>query len=887
MHELSRQVTESYLWRSALAPRADDPDSEARERLRLAFTIFRQRAGLLSDRIRGDLPHLTLHDLTHLDALWETASTIVGTNYALTPAEVFVLGGAFLLHDLGMALPAIEGGVDALKRDPRWSDLVTYEYQTSYDRSPTTVEIESPVREIHDRVLLTLLQQLHAAKAERLLFVPFSVEKGDEEVYLVDDPEVRQAFGRVIGRVAHSHWWTINEVERQFQRTIGAAHWCPRDWNVDPLKLACVLRCADAAQIDGRRAPLFLRATTELPEYSVDHWTFQGKLNKPYLLDDALVFTTGHAFNSTEASSWWLCLETLQRVDNELGAVDALFADKGVLRFAARRVAGIEEPERMVSYLPTEGWLPINATIHVTELPRVIKSLGGEELYGKNPEVALRELIQNAADAVRARRVYERRPADYGNVLVRLGEDEGAGFYLEVSDNGIGMSRLVLTSFLLDFGRPFWGSAEMQREFPGLLSSGIRQTGKYGIGFFSAFMIANHVQVVTRRSDAAANDTLVLEFSRGLRGRPILRRAAESEHLLDGGTRVRLRLEIDPTNEGGLLQDAFKKKKRSLKAVCAELCPSLDVDLCVEEKGKRDKIVEAGDWCVLESRDFVERLPVHDLYQQVSRAEEKRFRREAAKNLRILRSDSGDIVGRALITVGYALRFRTHMDLGGVVSVGGLRSCSLSGIAGVLTGVATRAARDAARPVVSAEELRRWAEEQVPLIPDLWTDQTAQAACAQYVRLCGGHTGSLPIAIYKGEWCSADEVRLWRDLPDELILLDEFVVESKLRHLREVVLRENLFVVVGAMVPGLLQCRVRWPGSSYGNFTAAQAHFSLTLVGALVEAIAEAWGVECTAVTKGNDLEGQRNAVIGHAASGEITENAIVLKRPTPKGRAV
>jgi hypothetical protein len=60
-----------------------------------------------------------------------------------------------------------------------------------------------------------------------------------------------------------------------------------------------------------------------------------------------------------------------------------MFADKGYPRFAARHVAGVDNPERLSSYIQTHGWLPINATVHVTDLPQVIKSLGGEALYGK------------------------------------------------------------------------------------------------------------------------------------------------------------------------------------------------------------------------------------------------------------------------------------------------------------------------------------------------------------------------------------------------------------------------------------------------------------------------------------------------------------------------
>ena len=840
MDKLPSTITKSNIWANTLAPQENDESAEARELLRVAFTTCRQRAGLLADEIRRDLPQLTLHDLNHIDALWETAGTILGPNYDLTPAEGFVLGGAFLLHDLGMALPTVDGGIKALKADSRWKDLVTYEYQTSLSREPSDAEISNPEEGIYNRVLLSLLQQTHAANAERLVFTPFSPGKDRDPIYLIDNPEIRQAFGEVIGQVAHSHWWDISKLDQQFQQIVGAAHLCPPDWTINPLKVACILRCADAAQVDARRAPIYLRSLTKLPSASADHWTFQEKLNKPYRKKDALVFTANHAFNISEASAWWLCLETLRMVDKELGSVDALFADKGSPRFAAKRVAGIEEPERLVSYVQTDGWLPINATIHVTDLPRVIKSVGGEELYGKHPKVALRELIQNASDAVRARRAYERRQADYGAIHVSLTKSSDGSHWLEVQDNGVGMSQSILTNFLLDFGRPFWGSSEMQREFPGLLSSGIKQIGKYGIGFFSVFMLAEHVQVITRRSNLAAKDTLVLEFSRGLKGRPILREANNNEQLIDGGTKVRLRLEVDPSSPEGLLYDRYQDAPRKLSDICSELCPALEVDLLVEEDEVSQQVIQGGDWQTLDAYEFLKRIPPHDWARTSSYEDMDVFRRKAANNLRFLRDRSGNIIGRALVTAGV---------LSGMVTIGGLKSSTLSGIAGVLVGVPLRASRDVAKPIVETDELKRWAQEQIDLVPSLWEGEKVQAECAHYIHLCGGDTGNLPICLNKGNWCSATQIRSRKDLPHQVVLVDDFLIHEGIeQHVEAYTLNDNVFVTNIHGIPGMLNSPFDWPQDINTKFIGKRGYIGLTLGGAVLESIAQAWDLDIKAL---------------------------------------
>jgi hypothetical protein len=104
------------LWRSSLAPQTGDlTQGGARERFRNVFLKFRDRAATLTGEIARDMPEFTVHDITHLDALWEMADKIAGEHISLTPAEAFVLGGAFLVHDAGMGLAAYPEGREGLR----------------------------------------------------------------------------------------------------------------------------------------------------------------------------------------------------------------------------------------------------------------------------------------------------------------------------------------------------------------------------------------------------------------------------------------------------------------------------------------------------------------------------------------------------------------------------------------------------------------------------------------------------------------------------------------------------------------------------------------------------------------------------------------------------
>ena len=123
------------LWQRTLADQADSL-SPQREILRQAFLLFRERTAQLVGEIGGLLPQLTVHDITHLDALWRVADEIAGPDYPLNPAEAFVLGGAFLLHDAAHVLAAYEDGLAGIKDSIEWKDLIAQRFEDNEPVDP-------------------------------------------------------------------------------------------------------------------------------------------------------------------------------------------------------------------------------------------------------------------------------------------------------------------------------------------------------------------------------------------------------------------------------------------------------------------------------------------------------------------------------------------------------------------------------------------------------------------------------------------------------------------------------------------------------------------------------------------------------------------------------
>jgi hypothetical protein len=157
------------LLRQALAPRDPDPHAEPRKRLLDALLQMRERAKMLAGEIHRDLPDYTVHDITHLDALWEMADLIAGPDYPLNPLEAFALGAVFLLHDLGLGLAAWPGGLAELKKGPGWQDALAASVRKHFGRFATREELTSPPPEIEFMAVQERLDRRRKRSCHRCL----------------------------------------------------------------------------------------------------------------------------------------------------------------------------------------------------------------------------------------------------------------------------------------------------------------------------------------------------------------------------------------------------------------------------------------------------------------------------------------------------------------------------------------------------------------------------------------------------------------------------------------------------------------------------------------------------------------------------------------------
>ncbi len=891
------------LWRRTLAQQeSGDPSAEPRAELRGAFVQIRSRAETLAAEIVRSLPDLTVHQINHIDALWETASLISGDTYSVNPAEGFILGAAFLVHDLALATAAYPGGKSALKGDPRWRDLVAAKLRAKIGRAATRAELDAPDFETECEVERHLLRLRHAEEAGELLSRSWENIAGGGEYYLIDNPELRRALGNLVGRIAQSHWWSVDQLQHEFSTRLGAKAGWPCDWTVDALKIAALLRVSDVSHIDERRAPGFLMALRKPGPAAAKHWIFQEKMLQPRLEQDRLVYTSKAGFTTDEAEAWWLCFDTLQTIDRELRAVDALLADSGRERLKARGVAGVEDPRRLAEFISTRDWIPVDTRVRVSDVASLARSIGGEQLYGGNKTVPLRELIQNASDAVRARRLLQNHPATWGDVTVRVGRDGACG-WLEVEDNGLGMSSEVLTGSLLDFGATYWGSDLMLREHPGLLGRGFRPTGKYGIGFFSVFMWGDRVRITTRRYQDAIEDASVLEFAEGLASRPLLRKATTPECMSEAGTRVRIwwRRGGDPSSDLLSLRWAYRGEDHSLKYLCEWLCPGLGANLYVDEgRGSgKTKVISANDWIKIPGEKLLARtIPEWHNFERVKRLGNSHVT-WFLPNLRPMRDAENNVVGRACVFCDLGFRKERTGDMG-TVTTGGLRAGTLNGVLGVLDGLPREAARYSAVPVVDRGELAQWASEQAGLIlrfrpkPRLrryWDELRVEAA--QIVKKFGGDTGDLPIAWGRTGLLNKEQISDLARRHNEILVVPDYssfgldISPSRCNGSVLLVPEEERVTVRSYGLSFWDEPPQEWPDQGDGSSTspAMSSVAKHSLKAAVLDALAAGWSCSVEEIIQASNLQGTSKTkrprrVIGKIGKRSVRHEVDVIRNP-------
>lgn len=287
--------------------------------------------------------------------------------------------------------------------------------------------------------------------------------------------------------------------------------------------IAMCLRVADVLEIDPERTPSVILKHRNISGRSIPYW----------LKDQEIELSVSNGFINFYARPQKAFLhkaidETIEQIEHEINLCNQLKIKKPIhvyntldldnykweLGLQSKDVKPFDD-----SYNYIKGSFRPNVT-------KVLELLGGEELYG-NSLVAIRELLQNAFDAVKEKIAYKRLTGGLTDSVWqdKLGEEylvslslikDVEGTWLVCKDQGAGMTKDIIENYFLVSGasQKHQTSELIRKCFAANIE--FERTGQFGIGVLSYFMIADKIVIKTKRSQDTGyheSDLMPWEFT--------------------------------------------------------------------------------------------------------------------------------------------------------------------------------------------------------------------------------------------------------------------------------------------------------------------------------------------------------------------------------------
>lgn len=465
----------------------------------VAFSIQRTKS------IIRHMDEYTLHDDIHLFRvlyLMERLLTKEVINNLSVPERMLLILSAFF-HDIGMA--------------PDEKDIITW--KKVWDIVP---EIESE----EEQKLFDRFKRFYDARPNQQEIIEKLILEGNHskasiiKSYLLTD-FIRQTHAERAREIIEKHW---NEQikYRDTDLTVELANLC-HSHNEDALKLldfdriypcgnnsyAClpllgiILRLSDILDFDAKRTPsvlyshLYVRNPVSIKEWekhrAIENWEINPKI---------IQFSAKCTHPAIEASIHEFC----DLIDHELSICNNIISTLNEFNQSKSRPIEVKVPFQV-----TRDKIETKKNIHNQPIytyrdtkfnlskRQVIDLLMGTKLYG-NPEVALRELLQNSIDACLLRNAQELNwgYTKYEPEITVKYYSEKEEDILEVTDNGTGMDEYIIDNYYSRVGSSFYKSTDFYN-LKSESNADFTPTSRFGIGILSCFMVADTIIVDTKR----------------------------------------------------------------------------------------------------------------------------------------------------------------------------------------------------------------------------------------------------------------------------------------------------------------------------------------------------------------------------------------------------
>lgn len=470
-------VKEHELWQLLKQKIKEECDRDASE---LEDSIWKicQYGIDMSKTIRDTFQTYTLHDEIHICNVMTKMLELLGESKSkLTKDECALLIMASCCHDIGMSVS--EDEKEFLRSCPdcmkEYLDHNHRDYSVAYKGGA----YENA--EITDEILQHYIRANHHKRIR-------------EQLQCIEWPEM---IGRFISinefiNVCQSHGEDAEDISRLNNFTP----------NVDLQLCAVLIRLGDILDFDATRAPDTIYRYINLAylegmeiEKSRLEWK-KHQASRGFSLVQGEQPSLFHRAECTSIQIEQAIISYLNWVDEELNACGKL------IRHMETRWRNIILPSKVNRQITSNGYLSGEYKITLDQ-NRVLDLLVGRELYS-DPAVFVRELIQNAIDAVRTRKEMDKDlpPNWMPQINIHTWIDDDRYYWFRIEDNGIGMTDKSIQNYFLKVGHSYYNSDQFEAD---KIRYGVnlkyKPISRFGIGILSCFMgdpKNNRVEVTTK-----------------------------------------------------------------------------------------------------------------------------------------------------------------------------------------------------------------------------------------------------------------------------------------------------------------------------------------------------------------------------------------------------
>jgi Histidine kinase-, DNA gyrase B-, and HSP90-like ATPase len=526
----------------------------------------------------GIFDEYTKHDISHIDEMLKILDWLIpeDTKDIMSPADWLITVLAIYFHDLGMLVTKEEYEQRNSSGYIEYRDKVLFadDYGADYRAKVNQLSSDESERFLYQ----DFVRGHHAERIRNWIMGRASVQLGitPDSMSEVTDllSTLDSQFRRDLALVCESHH--LNDLNN-FEKYKVSQPYGNSDKETANIQYAAVLlRTADLLHITRDRTPsVAFRIINPTDPLSQKEWVKQmavrrvrsqisrDRENNPDENADRDTIEVHAHF--TQESGFFGLTSYLSYAQNQIQK------SYGWVKEANERQGARHTfPWRYVddNNIETEGFLRDKFEFTIDQA-KILDLLTGHTLYN-DTSVVLRELVQNAFDAIRIQQLIDQQADSTqtpGKVTIHWDSKERV---LSVEDNGTGMTQEIIVQHLLRVGSSRYQSPDFKRQYPDF-----SPISRFGIGLLSAFMVADTVEIITCNTDEDKARHLSL---RSVHGKYLIRLLDKqtyeiANHLAPHGTSVKLK--VRPSAE---ISDIIETAKKWIVVPGCEVNITVDSD---------------------------------------------------------------------------------------------------------------------------------------------------------------------------------------------------------------------------------------------------------------------------------------------------------------------